>query len=313
MKPTRSGSTPNSSARARTTRTAASPSAPAAAAARAMSSSTDASPAIILSFNSAIGSSPPGTRRYFNTNVVTPSAASRSATPKPSLSIDSAWNAPPGATTTAVPSGSPVGRTGTSVGTTTLVTTSVAQSSLKYRRPTPVSPATSSPDCSPRGRSLSCSRIGPSTISATAWPTPPASNERGRRTLTTVGGVRYLVSSDLHYGLAQFDWIAEQASDFDAVILAGDHLDVAGHADVGAQVALLSAYLDSLSEHTRTIANSGNHDLTQRRDHGEKAAVWLDDLDERVVTDGRSVQVGTDLVSVCAWWEGPVTRDELEQ
>jgi len=121
------------------------------------------------------------------------------------------------------------------------------------------------------------------------------------------------VSSDLHYGLAQLDWIAEQAPDFDAVILAGDHLDVAGHADVGAQIALVSAYLDSLSEHTRTIANSGNHDLTMRREHGEKAAVWLDQLDPRVVTDGSSTQVGADLVSVCAWWEGPVTRAAVER
>jgi Icc-related predicted phosphoesterase len=124
--------------------------------------------------------------------------------------------------------------------------------------------------------------------------------------------VRYLVSSDLHYGLAQLDWIAEQAPEFDAVVLAGDHLDVAGHADVNAQIALLSAYLNSLADHTTTIANSGNHDLTNRRDHGEKAAVWLDDLDDRVVTDGQSTNVGDDLISVCAWWEGPITQAELE-
>lgn len=124
--------------------------------------------------------------------------------------------------------------------------------------------------------------------------------------------MRYLVSSDLHYGLAQLDWIAAQAAEFDAVVLAGDHLDVAGHADVHAQIALLSAYLDSLAAHTTIIANSGNHDLTSRRDHGEKAAVWLDDLDARVVTDGASVRVGDDLVSACAWWEGPVTQTELE-
>ena len=124
--------------------------------------------------------------------------------------------------------------------------------------------------------------------------------------------MRYLVSSDLHYGLVQLDWIAEQAPDFDAVVLAGDHLDVAGHADVKAQIALLSAYLDSLADHTTIIANSGNHDLTSRRDHGEKAAVWLDDLDDRVVTDGASTNVGDDLISVCAWWEGPITQAELE-
>jgi Icc-related predicted phosphoesterase len=124
--------------------------------------------------------------------------------------------------------------------------------------------------------------------------------------------VKYLVASDLHYGLAQLDWIAEQAPEFDAVVLAGDHLDLAGHADLDAQIALLLAYLARLSDTTLVIANSGNHDLTGRRDHGEKAAVWLDRLDPRVITDGGGVDVGNDHITVCAWWEGPVTRAELE-
>lgn len=124
--------------------------------------------------------------------------------------------------------------------------------------------------------------------------------------------MRYLVASDLHYGLQQLDWIAEQAADFDAVVLAGDHLDVAGHADVHAQVAMLTAFLGQLADETLVIANSGNHDLTVRRDHGEKVAGWLADVDPRVVTDGQTATVGDDLVSVCAWWEGPVTKAELE-
>jgi Icc-related predicted phosphoesterase len=125
--------------------------------------------------------------------------------------------------------------------------------------------------------------------------------------------VRYLVASDLHYGLAQLDWIAEQAPEFDAVILAGDHLDAGGYADLAAQITLITLYLGQLADVTRVFANSGNHDLTGRRDHGEKAAVWLDAVDQRVVTDGRCKRVGDDLVSVCAWWEGPTTRGELER
>ncbi len=120
------------------------------------------------------------------------------------------------------------------------------------------------------------------------------------------------MSSDLHYALPQLDWIADQASEFDAVILAGDHLDAGGHADIQAQIALTVAYLGRLAERTTVIANSGNHDLTARRDDGEKAATWLDRIDERVVSDGANVRVGDDLVSACAWWEGPATRAELE-
>jgi Icc-related predicted phosphoesterase len=125
--------------------------------------------------------------------------------------------------------------------------------------------------------------------------------------------VRYLVASDLHYKLQQLDWIAEQAADFDAVILAGDHLDAAGHADLHAQVAVLTAYLGQLADGGVVVANSGNHDLTGRRESGEKAATWLDTVDSRVITDGMSRQVGGDLISVCAWWEGPDTLHAVEQ
>jgi Icc-related predicted phosphoesterase len=113
--------------------------------------------------------------------------------------------------------------------------------------------------------------------------------------------------------LPQLDWIADQAGEFDAVVLGGDHLDVVGQVDLNAQIALLSAYLGRLADSTTVIANSGNHDLSSRRDHGEKAATWLDDIDPRVATDGNTINVGDDLVSVCAWWEGPVTRAAVER
>ena len=125
--------------------------------------------------------------------------------------------------------------------------------------------------------------------------------------------MRYLVASDLHYALAQVDWLAGQAAGYDALILAGDHLDVVGMAELPAQIALFTALFARLAERTVVIANSGNHDLDARRDHGEKAATWLDAVDPRVATDGRSVRIGDDLVSVCTWWEGPVTRREMEE
>ena len=124
--------------------------------------------------------------------------------------------------------------------------------------------------------------------------------------------MRYLVASDLHYSLPQLDWIATQAADFDAVVLAGDHLDVVGMAELNAQIALFTALFSRLADRTLVVANSGNHDLDAREAHGEKAATWLRSIDPRVATDGATVRVGDDLVSVCAWWEGPVTRAELE-
>lgn len=124
--------------------------------------------------------------------------------------------------------------------------------------------------------------------------------------------MRYLVASDLHYGLQQLDWIAQQAGEFDGVVLAGDHLDVVGRAEINAQIALMIAYLGRLADHAVVFANSGNHDLTARRPDGEKEAVWLADVDPRVHVDGATVELGDDLISVCAWWEGPATRAELD-
>ena len=132
---------------------------------------------------------------------------------------------------------------------------------------------------------------------------PPAS---------TVSRVRYLVASDLHYSLPQLDWIHERAGDFDAVVLAGDLLDTQALVDIGAQIALVSPYLQHLADETRVVVCSGNHDLTARRTDGEKSAAWLQSVDPRVVTDGAALRIGDDLISACAWWEGPATRAELE-
>lgn len=123
--------------------------------------------------------------------------------------------------------------------------------------------------------------------------------------------MRYLAASDLHYTLQQLDWISEQARDFDAVVLAGDLLDAGGRVDVSAQIALFIAYLRQLGGVVPVVANSGNHDLTDRRPDGEKAATWMAEIGPTVTTDGEHRRVGPDLVSACAWWEGDHTRGEL--
>ncbi len=59
---------------------------------------------------------------------------------------------------------------------------------------------------------------------------------------------------------------------------------------------------------------SGNHDLDHRTDGQEKATAWINEAwAGGVVVDGESVTVDGWLVSACAWWEGPVTLQRLEQ
>lgn len=123
--------------------------------------------------------------------------------------------------------------------------------------------------------------------------------------------MKFLVTSDLHYSLRQLDWIVEQADEYDAVVLAGDLLDAAAGAELGAQVAFFVAFLRKLAERTTLVVNSGNHDLTTRRPDGEKAASWLARVGDVATVDGAAVEVGGDLISACTWWEGEHTRGEL--
>jgi len=43
--------------------------------------------------------------------------------------------------------------------------------------------------------------------------------------------MRLLLVSDLHYSLPLFDWVVDVAGDFDIVVMAGDHLDLASLVD----------------------------------------------------------------------------------
>ena len=65
------------------------------------------------------------------------------------------------------------------------------------------------------------------------------------------------------------------APDFDVVVIAGDHLDVASLVDGRAQSVVIRKYFDRLREKTRLLICSGNHDLDSKNEAGEKIAKWL--------------------------------------
>ena len=118
--------------------------------------------------------------------------------------------------------------------------------------------------------------------------------------------MRILLTSDLHYRLRQYDWLLGAASRFDAIVIAGDHVDIASAVPPDVQIAALSASLAAVAERTRLFACSGNHDLNARNDAGEKTANWLAPAaGARFAADGDSVEVGDTLFTVCPWWDGP--------
>jgi len=118
-----------------------------------------------------------------------------------------------------------------------------------------------------------------------------------------------LLVSDLHYTLPQLDWVIGQIGDYDLVVIAGDHLDIASAVPLDAQVAVLHALVARVATPERLVVSSGNHDLTGPDEAGEQAALWMASLRALGATvDGDSVRVGDALVSVCSWWDGPIGR-----
>ncbi len=124
--------------------------------------------------------------------------------------------------------------------------------------------------------------------------------------------MQLLVVSDLHYALPHFDWVLDQAADFDAVVLAGDHLDISSLVPLESQIVAVRTYLRKIAEITPVLVCSGNHDLTARNHHGEKSAPWLESLDGKdIVGDWQTLDRGDVRISVFPWWDGPATRDAV--
>ena len=121
--------------------------------------------------------------------------------------------------------------------------------------------------------------------------------------------MRLLLVSDLHYTLKQFDWVTSVASEYDVVVVAGDSLSIASPVDPDAQIAVVLEYLTRMTGRSTVIVCSGNHDLNARNDLDERAAQWLDAArDVGVIVDGTSLSRDDVLVTVCPYWDGPLSR-----
>ena len=128
--------------------------------------------------------------------------------------------------------------------------------------------------------------------------------------------VRILVVTDLHYRLAHYDWLVQQAADVDVVALTGDLADAANAVPLDVQVVVLDSYLELLAAHAVVLVASGNHDLDGPGPNGEQVAGWLRrPRGAGIHTDGTSLDLHDVRFTICPWWDGPVTqsgvRDQL--
>ncbi len=126
--------------------------------------------------------------------------------------------------------------------------------------------------------------------------------------------MKLLFVADLHYALKQFDWLAAHAAECDALVIGGDLLDLAGSLDLDVQIVVVEKYLHRLCKLTRVIVSSGNHDGDHRDAAGESRASWIGELkDERLHVDGQSLDVAGMRITICPWWDGPISCAEVEQ
>jgi Icc-related predicted phosphoesterase len=126
--------------------------------------------------------------------------------------------------------------------------------------------------------------------------------------------MRILVASDLHYRLQHYDWLVGAADSVDVVALVGDLADVMNPVPHEVQTVVLTTYLHQLADRTAVFAASGNHDLDGPGAHGEQVARWLDrSAHDALHVDRTSRDVDDTRFTVCPWWDGPITREEVGQ
>ncbi len=126
--------------------------------------------------------------------------------------------------------------------------------------------------------------------------------------------MKILVVSDLHYRLKQFDWLTDQASNFDAMIIAGDMLDISSYLDLSVQIVVMKKCLKAISEKTLLMVCSGNHDGNEKNDADEYVAPWLQEVrDEHAHVDGDNIFFGDTLFTIFPWWDGDVTKQEVSE
>lgn len=125
--------------------------------------------------------------------------------------------------------------------------------------------------------------------------------------------MRLLFVADLHYSLKQFDWLLANARDYDVAVIGGDLLDLGSALDLDLQIAIVEKYFGLIRQTTRLVVCSGNHDGDSRNAADESVAQWLCEARaERLHVDGDSFDLGDTRFTVCPWWDGELSRGELE-
>ena len=126
--------------------------------------------------------------------------------------------------------------------------------------------------------------------------------------------MKILVASDLHYRLKQFDWLASQAGSYDALIIAGDLLDISSPINLSIQIVVMKKYLRKIGAITPLLVYSGNHDGNEKNAADEYIAPWLQEIRaEHIHVGGDNVFFEGVLVTIFPWWDRDVTGRAVDE
>ncbi len=125
--------------------------------------------------------------------------------------------------------------------------------------------------------------------------------------------MKILLTADIHYTLKQLDWLSEVADRFDLLVIAGDLLDMVSVVDLDVQILVVMKYLRKMQSKVKMLVSSGNHDLDALCSRsGENVAEWMSQVrDLGVPTDGDSWEIEDILFTICPWWDGEVSKQEV--
>ena len=113
--------------------------------------------------------------------------------------------------------------------------------------------------------------------------------------------------------MRQFDWLTANAGRYELLIIGGDLLDLSSALDLEVQIVVIEKYLSRLRQLTRVVVSSGNHDGDSRNAADESIAQWiLKAKAPQLCVDADCLELGETLITVCPWWDGPVSRGSLE-
>jgi Icc-related predicted phosphoesterase len=124
--------------------------------------------------------------------------------------------------------------------------------------------------------------------------------------------MKFLITSDHHYNLKQFDWLEKVSGDFDGLIIAGDLLNIGSNLDLNVQILVISKYLKRISDKTQLLVCSGNHDGNEKNDSNEFIAPWLKKLKSPSLhVDCDNIGFDDYFFTIFPWWDGKNTKAEL--